>query len=67
MYLTYGVVCFLLQVTMSFNAPKDAGDYTLILYFMSDSYLGCDQEYEVPLSVEPGEEEEGSDGEIMEE
>ena len=42
---------------MNFSAPKDAGDYSLTLYLMCDSYLGCDQEYAVPLTVLVGEEE----------
>jgi hypothetical protein len=30
----------------------------MMLYLMSDSYMGCDQEYEIRLSVLPDEEEE---------
>ena len=34
----------------------------MILYLMSDSYLGCDQEYEIPLTVLPDDGEgEGED------
>lgn len=47
---------------MEFNAPEDPGDYTLTLYLMSDSYLGCDQEYELPLTVIPAD----SDSDDME-
>jgi len=32
-------------------APDEAGDYNLTLFCISDSYLGCDQEYEIPLNV----------------
>lgn len=39
------------KVGLEFLAPEDAGDYDLTLFLMSDSYLGCDQEYKVPLSV----------------
>ena len=49
------------QVVLEFMAPDEAGDYTLTLFCMSDSYLGCDQEYTIPLSVAIGEDEEGSD------
>ena len=43
---------------MTFTAPKDPGDYNLTLYLMSDSYMGCDQEYEIALTVIPGDEDE---------
>ena len=33
----------------------------MILYLMSDSYLGCDQEYEIPLTVLPDEGGDGAD------
>lgn len=39
------------NVKLEFNAPEEAGDYNLTLFCMSDSYLGCDQEYEVSLSI----------------
>lgn len=37
---------------LDFVAPRP-GRYTYVLYFMSDSYLGCDQEYK--FTVEIGE------------
>jgi pre-mRNA-splicing helicase BRR2 len=43
------------KVKLEFMAPEEAGDYNLTIYCMSDSYLGCDQEYSVPLSVAVGE------------
>ena len=46
---------------MEFSAPEDPGDYTLVMYLMSDSYLGCDQEYEIAVTVLPAEEEESGD------
>lgn len=51
------------QVSLEFLAPEDAGDYDLTLFCMSDSYLGCDQEYKVPLSVAPagGSDDDDSD------
>jgi pre-mRNA-splicing helicase BRR2 len=39
------------KLALEFLAPEDAGDYDLTLFCMSDSYLGCDQEYSIPLSV----------------
>ena len=53
------------RVILEFLAPEDAGDYNLTLFCMSDSYLGCDQEYAIPLSVAVGEADsaEGSDEE----
>jgi pre-mRNA-splicing helicase BRR2 len=38
-------------VKLEFTAPDDPGDYALTLYLLSDSYLGCDQEYEIELTV----------------
>lgn len=48
---------------LDFVAPEP-GEYDYMLYLICDSYLGCDQEYELKLSVgeaadeESGEEEE---------
>ena len=51
------------QVKLEFVAPE-AGDYVYTLYLMSDSHLGCDQEYELPLKVaEADEDDEDEDGE----
>eukprot|EP01041_Mallomonas_annulata_P002895 gene2895-5684_t len=46
------------KVKLDFCAPDDPGDYTLVLYLMCDSYLGCDQEYEIELAVVADDEEE---------
>ena len=35
------------NVTLEFSAPATAGRANLMLYFMCDSYMGADQEYEV--------------------
>ncbi|XP_065217022.1 U5 small nuclear ribonucleoprotein 200 kDa helicase [Planococcus citri] len=37
-------------VKLDFVAPNP-GEYSYTLYFMSDSYLGCDQEYKFDISV----------------
>jgi pre-mRNA-splicing helicase BRR2 len=39
------------KTMLEFMAPDEPGDYNLTLFCMSDSYLGCDQEYSVPISV----------------
>jgi len=44
------------KVKLDFTAPAK-GEYDYVLYFMCDSYLGCDQEYAFHLNVgEAGEE-----------
>ena len=57
------------KVKLEFTAPEP-GEYAYKLYLMSDSYLGCDQEYELKLKVGEAveddeeseeEEEEGDD------
>jgi pre-mRNA-splicing helicase BRR2 len=58
------------RTKLNFAAPADAGDYNLKLYLISDSYMGVDQEYEMELTVLPGdeseeEEESGSEAEGM--
>jgi len=45
------------EVKLDFKAPDTPGDYSMMLYFMCDSYMGCDQEYEIKIHVEPGEPE----------
>ena len=48
------------KVMLEFMAPEEPGDYNLTLFCMSDSYLGCDQEYSVPISVAAGESDDES-------
>lgn len=55
------------QVMLEFLAPEEAGDYDLTLFCISDSYLGCDQEYSIPLSVAVGESDEDDDDDESEE
>lgn len=38
-------------IALEFLAPTDPGDYDLTLFCVSDSYLGCDQEFSIALSV----------------
>lgn len=42
------------KVKLEFAAPGDVGKHALTLYFMCDSYLGCDQEYEFDMIVKEG-------------
>jgi len=49
------------KIKLEFMAPDEAGDYNLTLFCMSDSYLGCDQEYSIPLSVAVGESDSEED------
>lgn len=48
------------KVKLDFVAPSE-GSYEYRLYFMSDAYMGCDQEYKVPLRVREAESESDSD------
>ncbi|XP_011044153.1 PREDICTED: U5 small nuclear ribonucleoprotein 200 kDa helicase-like [Populus euphratica] len=51
------------KVKLEFAAPTDAGRMSYTLYFMCDSYLGCDQEYnffvDVGEAAGPDEDNEG--------
>jgi pre-mRNA-splicing helicase BRR2 len=49
------------KAKLEFSAPENPGDYNLTLYLMSDSYLGCDQEYELSLTVVPGADSSGGE------
>ncbi|XP_065353810.1 U5 small nuclear ribonucleoprotein 200 kDa helicase [Cloeon dipterum] len=48
------------KVKLDFVAPKPCGDYEYTLYFMSDAYLGCDQEYKFKIRVEEPESDSDS-------
>ena len=37
-----------------------AGQYNYSLYYMSDNYCGCDQEYKFSLDISESREEDGS-------
>lgn len=43
---------------LEFMPPNTPGKHTLKLFLMSDSYVGCDQEFEVELNLRKGEDEE---------
>ncbi|XP_027106928.1 DExH-box ATP-dependent RNA helicase DExH12-like [Coffea arabica] len=48
------------KVRLDFDASAEAGKKTYTLYFMSDSYLGCDQEYSFTIDVKEAAPEEDS-------
>lgn len=50
------------KVELDFVAPSP-GHHEYTLYFMSDSYLGCDQEYKFSIDVNDFHSESGSDSE----
>jgi len=50
------------KVKLEFVAPE-AGEYAYTLYLMSDSYLGCDQELELPLKVAEAEDDDDEEEE----
>ncbi|KHN26799.1 U5 small nuclear ribonucleoprotein 200 kDa helicase [Glycine soja] len=52
-----------LKAKLEFDAPADAGRKSYSLYFMCDSYLGCDQEYgfTVDVNADGGDEDSGRD------
>jgi pre-mRNA-splicing helicase BRR2 len=51
-------------VKLDFVAPATAGLAKLTLFFMCDSYMGCDQEFGLDINVLPGEED-GAEEEAM--
>ncbi|XP_034244319.1 putative U5 small nuclear ribonucleoprotein 200 kDa helicase isoform X1 [Thrips palmi] len=50
------------NVKLDFVAPSP-GHHSYTLYFMSDAYLGCDQEYKFSIDVGDYESDSGSDSE----
>ena len=57
------------KVKLEFQAPSDPGNVEYTLFFMCDSYLGCDQEYEFSVDVKPAasDDEESDDADAMDE
>ncbi|KAF8095960.1 hypothetical protein N665_0320s0082 [Sinapis alba] len=45
------------KVKLDFQVPSEAGEKPYTLYFMCDSYLGCDQEYSFSVDVKESMEE----------
>ncbi|KAI0244580.1 Pre-mRNA-splicing helicase BRR2 [Massospora cicadina] len=53
-----------LQLALEFPAPRPAGRHALKLYLMADSYLGCDQEYDLDVEIlegPPSDDDEGDE------
>lgn len=50
------------KVKLDFVAPSP-GHHEYTLYYMSDSYLGCDQEYQFSIDVGDFQSDSGSDSE----
>lgn len=50
------------RVKLAFDAPAELGPTKLSLFFMCDSWLGCDQEYEVDLVVSEAQDDSSSEG-----
>jgi pre-mRNA-splicing helicase BRR2 len=53
-----------LYLLLQFKIVAVSGHHTYTLYFMSDAYLGCDQEYKFSIHVEDyqsGESDSDSD------
>ena len=40
-----------ISTQMEFEAPDTSGEHIYKLYLMCDSYVGCDQEYELKINV----------------
>lgn len=54
------------KIKVDFTAPSEPGQHSYTIYFMSDSYTGCDQEYKFTIDVKGGssrsdESDSGSD------
>jgi len=54
-------------IQLDFMAPDEPGDHDLTMFCMSDSYLGCDQEYTINLSVAAGDDDDDDDSDDDEE
>lgn len=48
------------KVKLVFTAPTELGKKSFMIYFMCDSYLGCDQEYNFTVDVKDGGEGDGA-------
>ena len=46
------------NIKLDFVAPEEPGEYKYSLFFMCDSYMGCDQELEVKFKVAQGESDD---------
>jgi pre-mRNA-splicing helicase BRR2 len=54
------------KVKLQFIAPSTPGEHEFKLYFMCDSYVGCDQDLDIKINVLPGDgSDEESDAEMQ--
>jgi pre-mRNA-splicing helicase BRR2 len=49
------------KVKLDFVAPANPGQHSYTIYFMSDSYMGCDQEYKFTIDVKEAAASDESD------
>ncbi|MQM18598.1 hypothetical protein Taro_051593 [Colocasia esculenta] len=47
------------KIKLDFSSPSETGRKSYVIYFMCDSYLGCDQEYEFTIDVKEAAEGDG--------
>ena len=52
--------------TITFNAPANLGDFQYTLMIVCDSYVGCDQEYDLPFTVTKLPDHEDAEDDKME-
>ena len=45
------------KIKLDFVAPSP-GHYNYVIYYMSDAYMGCDQEYKFSIDVKEGDSDE---------
>lgn len=43
-----------MKVRLDLSAPNHSGRHEFTLFFMSDAYMGCDQEYKFQIEVREG-------------
>ena len=56
------------KAKLEFSAPEELGQHDLVLYCMCDSYMGCDQEHKISITVVAAtSEDEAESGTAMEE
>ena len=54
------------KVRLEFDAPDTVGEQEYTLYLMCDSYLGCDQEYEISVDVKQDSDSDSEDNQSEE-
>ena len=49
------------RLTLQQKAKASPGHYNYTIFYMSDAYMGCDQEYKFSIDVKEGESDSESD------